>query len=289
MAARTAARSASSRRPGGKQVGPARHRAQSGCAASWMRAGRSWFSPASTWGDGDGSSSVRPDSRNSLRRSWNARPSHACVSARSSLWTGAPSCWRSIAIMAVRTRRRPGLGWRGMPICRCSPAQMQRSAPCIADIDRGTTRRSSQRFAKRCPRQRSALTSWSDFRASQTPCLKKAIRFIADQPFTYLHLFPFSARPGTAAWALAQERPVHGAVVNERMARLRALIDEKQADFRQGISASRLSVVTLKSSDAHREQHVTPALSDNFLPVEIDGVFPANQMLWATVSHQTDE
>ncbi len=117
---------------------------------------------------------------------------------------------------------------------------------------------------------------------------EESIRFIADQPFTYLHLFPFSARPGTAAWAQAQERPVHGAAVNERMARLRALIDEKQADFRQGISASRLSVVTLKSSDAHYEQHVTPALSDNFLPVEIDGVFPANQMLWATVSHQMD-
>jgi threonylcarbamoyladenosine tRNA methylthiotransferase MtaB len=114
---------------------------------------------------------------------------------------------------------------------------------------------------------------------------EESIRFIADQPFTYLHLFPFSARSGTAAWAQAQERPVHGAVVNERMARLRELIEEKQAAFRQAEGASRLSVVTLKSGDEHCEHHVTPALSDNFLPVEIDGVFPANQMLWATVSH----
>jgi threonylcarbamoyladenosine tRNA methylthiotransferase MtaB len=117
---------------------------------------------------------------------------------------------------------------------------------------------------------------------------EESIHFIADQPFTYLHLFPFSARPGTAAWAQAQESSVHGAVVNERMARLRALIDGKQTAFRQVVGASRLSVVTLKSSDAHCEQNVTPALSDNFLPVEIDGVFPANQMLWATVSHPTE-
>jgi hypothetical protein len=44
-------------------------------------------------------------------------------------------------------------------------------------------------------------------------------------------------------------------------------------------------VITLKSSDAHCRQGVTPALSDNFLPIEIAGVFPANQMLWTAVSH----
>jgi threonylcarbamoyladenosine tRNA methylthiotransferase MtaB len=32
--------------------------------------------------------------------------------------------------------------------------------------------------------------------------------FIAAQPFTYLHLFPFSARPGTPAWELHRQNPV---------------------------------------------------------------------------------
>jgi threonylcarbamoyladenosine tRNA methylthiotransferase MtaB len=114
---------------------------------------------------------------------------------------------------------------------------------------------------------------------------EESFRFIAQQPFTYLHLFPFSARPGTPAWSLAQERPVRGDVVHERMARLRALIEEKQAAFRQRAGERRLSVITLKSSDAHRRQGVTPALSDNFLHIEIAGVFPANQMLWTAVSH----
>jgi threonylcarbamoyladenosine tRNA methylthiotransferase MtaB len=114
---------------------------------------------------------------------------------------------------------------------------------------------------------------------------EESYRFISEQPFTYLHLFPFSARPGTAAWQLGQERPVRGETVRERMARLRLLIEGKQAAFRQSTRGSRLSVVTLRSNDVQRDRGTTPALSDNFLPMEIVGVFPANQMLWTAVSH----
>jgi threonylcarbamoyladenosine tRNA methylthiotransferase MtaB len=119
---------------------------------------------------------------------------------------------------------------------------------------------------------------------------EESYQFIAQQPFTYLHLFPFSARPGTAAWTLAQERPVRGEAVRERMARLRALMDIKQREFRRRASLGRLSAVTLKATlkrgeQQHERRSVTPALSDNFLAIEIDGVFPANQMLWADVSH----
>ena len=115
---------------------------------------------------------------------------------------------------------------------------------------------------------------------------EESYRFIAEQPFTYLHLFPFNARPGTSAWSLAQEKPVRGEAVRERMARLRALMEGKQAAFRGRVSeGGRLPVITLKSGDADRRRGVTPALSDNFLPIEIAGEFPANRMLWAAVSH----
>jgi threonylcarbamoyladenosine tRNA methylthiotransferase MtaB len=114
---------------------------------------------------------------------------------------------------------------------------------------------------------------------------EESYRFIAQQPFTYLHLFPFSARPGTAAWTLAQERPVRGEAVRERMAQLRALMEIKQMEFRQRAGLGRLSLITLKRGEQHERRGVTPALSDNFLAIEIDGVFPANQMLWADVSH----
>jgi threonylcarbamoyladenosine tRNA methylthiotransferase MtaB len=114
---------------------------------------------------------------------------------------------------------------------------------------------------------------------------EESYRFIAEQPFTYLHLFPFSARPGTAAWGMAREKPVRGEAVRERLARLRALIDEKQGAFRRRVSERRLPVITLKAGVADRRRKVTPALSDNFLPIEIAGEFRANQMLWAAVSH----
>jgi threonylcarbamoyladenosine tRNA methylthiotransferase MtaB len=114
---------------------------------------------------------------------------------------------------------------------------------------------------------------------------EESYRFVEEQPFTYLHLFPFSARPGTAAWGLAQERPVRGEAVRERMARLRALMDDKQAAFRRRAGDGRLPVVTLKATDADRARGVTPALSDNFLPIEIIEILPANQMLWVGVSH----
>ena len=109
-------------------------------------------------------------------------------------------------------------------------------------------------------------------------------RFIAQQPFTYLHLFPFSARPGTAAWQLHRKHPVRGEAVRDRMARLRELTDEKSAAFRQRARQQRLSVVTLKPKPEHETQDVTPAVSDNFLHLEIAGRFSANQMLWAAVS-----
>ena len=112
---------------------------------------------------------------------------------------------------------------------------------------------------------------------------EESYHFIEQQPFTYLHLFPFSARPGTAAWTLAKENPVPGAVVRERMARLRTLIANKHAAFRERTFGRQLPVITLKASEEHRARGVTPALSDTFLPVEIEGAVPANRMLWTYV------
>jgi threonylcarbamoyladenosine tRNA methylthiotransferase MtaB len=118
---------------------------------------------------------------------------------------------------------------------------------------------------------------------------EESYRFIAEQPFTYLHLFPFSARPGTAAWPLAREKPVRGEAKNERMTRLRTLMESKEAAFREGMSQGSLFVITLKASNEHRAHGMTPALSDNFLGIKIAGDFSANQMLRAAVSHRKND
>jgi threonylcarbamoyladenosine tRNA methylthiotransferase MtaB len=106
--------------------------------------------------------------------------------------------------------------------------------------------------------------------------------FIASLPFTYLHLFPFSARPGTPAWALHCEHPVAGDAVRERMLALRTLIEEKSCVFRQSLLGQPLSVVTLETNAALRAQGLTEALADNFIPIRIAAELPANRLLRVT-------
>jgi threonylcarbamoyladenosine tRNA methylthiotransferase MtaB len=106
---------------------------------------------------------------------------------------------------------------------------------------------------------------------------------IAAQPFTYLHLFPFSARPGTRAWRLAQERPVAANAVAERLDRLRALIAERNHTFRQRFAGRSLPAVTLHASaDAGSR-----ALTDNFLEVSLREPVPANQSVSVRITGLT--
>lgn len=109
---------------------------------------------------------------------------------------------------------------------------------------------------------------------------EESYRFIAAQPLTYLHLFPFSPRPGTPGWELHREYPVAPAAVNERMAALRALANEKADTFRSSFDGQRLSAVTLEGGSASR----TPALTANFLKVEIPGALPPNRMVEAQIT-----
>ncbi len=109
---------------------------------------------------------------------------------------------------------------------------------------------------------------------------EESFAFIAAQPFTYLHLFPFSARPGTTAWQLAQQSPGRTPRVAERSARLRELIAARNLAFRRGFLDRELPAVTLHAPPGER----TKALTDNFLEVRLDACLPANQSVRVRVS-----
>jgi threonylcarbamoyladenosine tRNA methylthiotransferase MtaB len=109
---------------------------------------------------------------------------------------------------------------------------------------------------------------------------EESFAFIADQPLTYLHLFPFSARPGTSAWQLAKQNPIDPRVVTERMSRLRALIAEKNLRFRERFRGTELSAISLHTAAGE----ATKALTDNFLEVELDARIAANQTLRVLVT-----
>jgi threonylcarbamoyladenosine tRNA methylthiotransferase MtaB len=108
--------------------------------------------------------------------------------------------------------------------------------------------------------------------------------FIRALPFGYLHLFPFSPRPGTRGWSLHAESPVPAGVVEERMAALRALAAEKIETHRRCFIGREVDAITLHTPLEVQAMGWTVALTENFLPIQIDSRLDANEILRARVT-----
>ena len=105
---------------------------------------------------------------------------------------------------------------------------------------------------------------------------RETFDFIERLPFTYLHVFSFSERPGTAAAALGERVP--GQAIRERARTLRDLSHEKAAEFRATQAGCSTRALTLaRGDDTHTE-----ALTGNYLKVQIAGRHSANE--WHEVS-----
>jgi threonylcarbamoyladenosine tRNA methylthiotransferase MtaB len=102
----------------------------------------------------------------------------------------------------------------------------------------------------------------ADFRATRD--------LIDSLPFTYLHVFSFSARPGTTAEHLANK--VNENTIHERARTLREQGRAKSAAFR----ASQAGTVTRALTLHRRGPNYTEALTPNYLKVRIAGTWPAN-------------
>ncbi|MGC1462627.1 MAG: radical SAM protein [Terracidiphilus sp.] len=113
----------------------------------------------------------------------------------------------------------------------------------------------------------------TDAEFEETLDLVRALRF------GYLHLFPFSPRPGTRGFALHAASPVPPHVVNERMATLRALAAEKCEAHRSQFIGQELEAITLHTPAPLAELGRTSALTENFVPVEINHRLPANRLV----------
>jgi threonylcarbamoyladenosine tRNA methylthiotransferase MtaB len=96
----------------------------------------------------------------------------------------------------------------------------------------------------------------------------ETMEFIEKQPFTYLHVFTYSERPGTAAAAMSQTVPVE--VRRERTRILRELSARKNLEFRRRMLGRTLSAVTL--------EELRMALTTNYLRVYMAGVKRPNRM-----------
>jgi threonylcarbamoyladenosine tRNA methylthiotransferase MtaB len=107
--------------------------------------------------------------------------------------------------------------------------------------------------------------------------------FIEHLPFTYLHVFTYSSRPGTPSAAMPDQVPVQ--VARERNRILRKLAAEKNLAFRRSFIGRTLDVITLQTGG----DGWTEALSDNYLKVRVAGQHAANQTLTVDVTDAGDE
>jgi threonylcarbamoyladenosine tRNA methylthiotransferase MtaB len=86
-------------------------------------------------------------------------------------------------------------------------------------------------------------------------------------PFTYLHVFPFSARPGTAAERLGGH--VSSVVARTRAAELRALAGEKAHAYRASRVGGLADIVVVgdgRKREGLTEDYLTVAVEDTSLP-----------------------
>jgi threonylcarbamoyladenosine tRNA methylthiotransferase MtaB len=113
---------------------------------------------------------------------------------------------------------------------------------------------------------------------------EQTMQFIDERPFTYLHVFSYSVRPGTKAAGFPGQ--VSGEVIQRRARELRGLGARKAEVFRKSQIGRTLRVLTLHR-DSKADPSCTPAISGNYLSVMIAERLPHNQ--WRDVCVQRVE
>jgi threonylcarbamoyladenosine tRNA methylthiotransferase MtaB len=108
-------------------------------------------------------------------------------------------------------------------------------------------------------------------------------RMIEELPFTYLHVFTYSARPGTPAAEQTGQVPV--AVARERNRVLREMASKKKAAFMRSLAGTVVEAITLQSGGAD----FTEALTENYLKMRISGLHEANRWMDARVEEVNGE
>lgn len=117
---------------------------------------------------------------------------------------------------------------------------------------------------------------------------------IVELPFTYLHVFTYSARPGTPAAQMPEQ--VSPPVAQERNRILRELAAEKNREFMRSFIGKTLEAITLGSGGADADNQAarpsqsgtngpsfTSALTDNYLKLRLRGSHAANRWVAAQI------
>jgi threonylcarbamoyladenosine tRNA methylthiotransferase MtaB len=115
------------------------------------------------------------------------------------------------------------------------------------------------------------------FPAENEADFEETRRLIEELPFTYLHVFTYSSRPGTRGAAMEDQVPVR--IARERNRILRDLAADKKLAFMRAFVGKTVEAITLNVFDGKS----TEALTDNYLKLRLHGQHEANRWVKARV------
>ena len=111
-------------------------------------------------------------------------------------------------------------------------------------------------------------------------------RLIEELPFTYLHVFTYSPRPGTPAAGMPNQVPVQ--VARERNKILRDLAAEKKLAFARSFVGKSIEAITLNVVHGGPDGEFTEALTDNYQKLYLRGRQVANRWITTLVEGVKD-
>jgi threonylcarbamoyladenosine tRNA methylthiotransferase MtaB len=110
-----------------------------------------------------------------------------------------------------------------------------------------------------------------------------SLRFIESLPYTYLHIFPFSARPGTPASTAPGQ--VNGRVARERSQEIREIVNAK----RQAFLAAQVGRRALAHALDDTDEGARVALTTNYLKIALPGCeVPPNRLIDVQIARFVD-
>ena len=104
------------------------------------------------------------------------------------------------------------------------------------------------------------------FPGESESAFENTYKLIEKLPISYLHVFPFSARPGTKAANLPDK--VDAEIIKDRCERMRILGNEKRMKFYQEFMGQVLPI--LIETEREASTNFLKGISSNYLPVLID-------------------
>ena len=114
----------------------------------------------------------------------------------------------------------------------------------------------------------------------------EARRMIENLPFTYLHVFTYSPRPGTPAAEMPSQIPVH--LARERNRILREMASEKKLAFMRSFVGRSLEAITLNVVGYDDAGEFTEALTDNYLKLWLRERHEPNRWILANIKDVID-